>query len=493
MKEVVKMSNKKILLFVFSVLMLVSFLSVTDAAIRLELANRSNISGSTFLNASITGLTGNVNIRNVSFYYQVFGGSTWTLIATTNNVSTNQSYFNTTWDTTAVTDGRNYTLNVTSMDYAAGTVNATNITVSATIDNTPPTIAVYGTAPTVYANGTSIKTSTSSANNLTLSIYITDATIGMANQSRTSVCFVNVGGGVNHTIPMFSTGLTTGWCNASDTNVTGLNISDLDDGNNTINIYLNDTLTNRLNSTLVAHIDTTSPTSTAACSPTTVNAGDTFPCTCSGTDATSGVSTSTGTSTSGTVTSTANTGAFTYTCTVTDNGGLSSTATKAYSIVLIPSSGPSSGTTTVTHTVSSEVFANGYTTSLPSNNQLKVTIDSEAHYVKVDSVSATQVKLIISSDPVEVTLAEGEEAKFDVTDDGYYDLQVTLNDIANNKANVTIQKIYELIPEGQGAVSAPGIEEEQAPAEKGNLTWLWIVIGAVVIIAILWAISRRKK
>jgi len=179
---------------------------------------------------------------------------------------------------------------------------------------------------------------------------------------------------------------------------------------------------------------------------------------------------------------------------VTDNGGLSTAATRAYSVSLIPSSGTTtSSTTVVTHTVSSEVFADGYTTSLPSNNRLKVTIDSEAHYVKVDNVSATEVKFTISSTPVEVTLAEGEEAKFDVTDDGYYDLHVVLNDIENNKANVTIQKIYELIPEGQGAVSAPGVDEEPAPAAQSNLTWLWIVIGAVVVIAILWAVSRRKK
>ncbi|HEB46908.1 MAG TPA: hypothetical protein ENI22_00370 [Candidatus Pacearchaeota archaeon] len=497
--------EKKYLLLIFSVLVVVSFFANISAAaeVRLEVENRSNISSATyFLNSSITGLTGNVNIRNVSFYYQVFGGSTWTLIATTNNVSVNQSYFNTTWDTTAVADGRNYTLNVTSMDYDAGTVNATNITVSVTIDDTAPTIAVYGISPTAYANGTSIKTSTSSANNLTLSLYITDATMGIANQSDPSVCFVNAGGGVNHTIPMFYTSLTTGWCNASDTNATtAANISGLSDGNNTINIYVNDTITNLLNSTLVVQIDTTDPVPTATCSPTSVQTGDTFPCTCSGSDATSGVSTSTGASTSNSITSTSNTGTFTYTCGVTDNGGLTSSASKTYTVGQPPNSG-SSGTTTpswTTHVIGDGAFEQGHTRQLAVRNRLKVQVSSEDHFVGVLSITEDKVTIEISSDPVQVTLAVGEDAKADVNGNGFYDIYVLLNGIIGNNANVTIQKINEEVPEGGSGIETGGeVVGEDAGTDGdgdggGIPTFVWILIILVVLILIWKGMKKKGK
>ena len=184
--------EKRYLLLVFSVLVLVSFLVNVNAAVAVTLrtANYSNISGSYLLNATLTDLTANVS--NVSFYYQAFGGSTWTLISTVTNTTYNQTNFTYTWDTTAVTEGRNYTLNVTVLNYTGATENATyNSTVSVTIDNTAPTMVVYGTAPTAYAN-TTIRTSIAVASaNLTLSIYITDLAIGMANVSTNApaVCF----------------------------------------------------------------------------------------------------------------------------------------------------------------------------------------------------------------------------------------------------------------------------------------------------------------
>ena len=93
-------------------------------------------------------------------------------------------------------------------------------------------------------------------------------------------------------------------------------------------------------------------------------------------------------------------------------------------------------------------------------------------------------------------LGIGEEAKVDVTDDGFYDIYVILNAIANNKANVTMQKIHEEIPAKEGPVTTTGeLEEgeEKEEAEEKDLTLLWIIIGIVVLVAIIGGGIVAKK
>ena len=548
------MTSKRIFLTVLFAIVTISFLfnvsAATGAIFYTPNANESNISGAAYtLYGNITEAAADSSIGNVTFWYQPRSyalNATWTLIARVQN-TTNQSRFNTTWDTTAVTDG-NYWLNFTSVTYPTNdTVNATNATLSLTIDNTAPTMVVYGTAPTAYAN-TSIRTSTAVATaNLTLSIYITDATKGMANTSL-SVCFVNVGGGVNHTIPMFSTGRTTGWCNASDTNAsTAINISGLTDGNKTINIYVNDTITNSLNTTLVAHIDTTAPTSTATCSPTTAQTGATFPCSCSGTDATSGVSTSTGTSTSPNGNSTpSSTGGFTYTCTVTDNGGLTASATKAYSIIQSPGSGGSGGSGGSSETPKPQVFS--FTKITPGAativknfdantgvKEIQITVNNEAQNVQVTvtkydgkpaEVSVSKSGKVYQYMQINVSNVEDKLSKAKITAK-VTKLWATSNGVDKN--NVVISKFDETngkwneLPTTYSsedttyyyydaevtsfsyfAVSEKAVAGEESEQETTgttetetttgkNLTWLWIVIGVIVIALIWWVTAKKKK
>jgi PGF-pre-PGF domain-containing protein len=428
------MNYKKVLLFAFSALVLIGFLSGVSAAlsVKIYLSNESNISGSAYpLNATLTS-EAVANVGNVTFYYQPVSyahNETWALIGrSSNNVTPNQTWFNITWDTTAIT-AWNYTLNVTSWNYnpSGGDINATNSSsgyLGVTVDNTPPTVAVYGTSPTAYANGTSIKTAATFANNLTLSVYVNDTRIGMTNASVNAHCFINVNGGLNHSVPMIKFSRWSGWCNSSN-----INITDLTDGNKTINIYVNDTLTNLLNNTLVVQIDTTSPTATATCSPTTINAGDTFPCTCSGTDATSGLNTNTGTSTSGSVTSTSSTGAFTYTCTTADWGGLTTSATDTYSVTQIPNTGGS--TTSPSERVHSWTkITPGAATIMKDFNaetgikEIQIEVNNEAQNVKIT-----------------VTKYSGRPANVSVSKTGkvYQYLRIETQNLADKLKNATVE------------------------------------------------------
>jgi len=597
-----------ILLLFFSTVVIMGFLFTISAATTVNfvtsaganLANSSNLFGSAYtLVAYVNGTPADSNVGNVTFYYQPWiyvaaANGTWITIATVENTTANQTVFSTTWNTTALTDFKNYSLNITAFNYTYGAINATNFSSNMTIDNTPPITAIYtGATLTAYTNLT-IKTATTQ--NLTLNISVSDATVGLLNTSA-SYCFINANG-TNQTIPLYNgfcnssiirltdlsdgnhpimiyvndtignkrlnntlyvqldttpptiilapyytnatarkntstltlnisvsdatsgltgsackinvddgtnqtVGVSSGWCNTTEIDMTGLT-----DNNYTINVYVNDTGNLlKLNNSFVVWADTTVPSSvTATCSPSTVQTGDTFPCTCTGTDAGSGINSTatTASSTSNSITSTSNTGTFTYNCTVTDYAGNFLSSTAVYSVTLSGGSsggGGSSTTTWITQIVTDTVFEQGYTTQLPTNNRVKVKVDSQDHYVGVLLISGTKATIQISSIPIQVTLSAGQNATADVNDDGFYDIYILLNGIVNNKADISIQKIHQAIPEGESSITTTGETSEGAGEETttiteesgGSLLWLWIAIALVIIIAIGWGIGKSKK
>ena len=75
-----------------------------------------------------------------------------------------------------------------------------------------------------------------------------------------------------------------------------------------------------------------------------------------------------------------------------------------------------------------------------------INVDGEIHYVRIIKITNTTVTINISSTPQQAILSIGEEKKFEVTDDDFYDILIKLNNIENDKANITISYIHEEIP-----------------------------------------------
>ena len=544
------MNNKKILLPVVFAVMMVSFSFMVSAVAGVggvtPSANFSNLSGSAqLINSSILLIDGTSMVGNVSFYYQHWSyahNATWTLISNVRNISANQTFYNTTWDTTAIVDDK-YILNFTSYNANLTTVNATNVTRNVTVDNTAPTLAAYsGATLTAYANGTSIKTNATLTgsvfpNNLTLNISVTDATVGLLNTTELN-CFINIGGGLNHTVPL----LAGRWCNSTDINITGLT-----DGNKTLNVYINDTLNNmRLNNTLVVQVDATAPAPTATCSSTTVSTGETFPCSCSTSDATSGINSvsSGGTSTSPDGTATpSSTGVFTYTCSAVDNGGLTASATKSYTVTQTPGGGGvgsgGGGTTASEPQIYSFSKITPGAASIAKYSdpelglkQIEINVNSEAQSVKITvtkydgkpaevSVSKTgkvyqyiQIEtqnLATKLDKAKVQFKvekswassngldkdEVAVSKFDETGEKWNELPTTFasedSDFYYYDTEVTGFSYFAISEKGVVAEEAEtGTPGGAGAAEGGGMsTWWWVVV-AVVVLLVIWMVIRKK-
>ena len=129
----------------------------------------------------------------------------------------------------------NQTWNISTSDNYSS-INSTSWNTE--VDSVAPVINLSYTNATKYKNTQSI----------TLNISLADAGSGLTG----TACKINING-TNQTIPV-----SNGWCNT-----TSGNLSNLADGNQTINVYANDTVNNiGLNNSYVVWIDTTPPSIT---------------------------------------------------------------------------------------------------------------------------------------------------------------------------------------------------------------------------------------
>ena len=156
-------------------------------------------------------------------------------------------------------------------------------------------------------------------------------------------------------------------------------------------------------------------------------------------------------------------------------------------------------------------FEAGVEKQLKTNERVKLNVigmagASETHYVGIKELTETNAKIKVSSTPQTAVLSIGEEKKFDVTNDGSYDISVKLNSIVSNKASLTIKSINEKIAVETPITSTPSAEEITSPITeepvietldetKGVSLGLWItiaIIAVAIIIAIIYYFMNPK-
>lgn len=284
------------------------------------------------------------------------------------------------------------------------------------------------------------------------------------------------------------------------------------DGQYNITIWANDSYDNLNNSMIIKNItiDNKAPSGSVSCTPATVSTGDTVTCTCSPSDGAGPVS---GINTSATAItanpSTANTGTFTESCSFKDMAGNSATASGKYTVEQGGSSGKGGGGGGSSSSSSFYIKTVPTTGDLKDTKKLdktlddkeriKVSINSETHYIGVREVKASSVIVEIESDPVKIELSVGQNTKVDVNTDGTYDVSVKLNNISGGKADLTIEYLSEKIPEEKkGKVVEGGeiISDKDKlfqNKEKKSLTALWIIIVVVIVLILAgWIWNKRR-
>jgi len=153
-----------------------------------------------------------------------------------------------------------------------------------------------------------------------------------------------------------------------------------------------------------------------------------------------------------------------------------------------------------TQLLSNDQFSQGYSKELMAKHRLTFKINNTEHGVGVISLTATTATINVSSKPQQVVFSIGNEKKFEVTNDTYYDVLVKLNGIANNKANVTIKSIHDLMTaeeqeqqQENGDNAAAGEETSQTSYNILKDVWFWVIAAVIVIFLIVFFLVYRKK
>jgi len=101
-----------------------------------------------------------------------------------------------------------------------------------------------------------------------------------------------------------------------------------------------------------------------------------------------------------------------------------------------------------TYVITEEQFAAGITRDLAPGDRFRFTINNNTHYLKLLSFTESIATIEASSTPQTANIAVGEEKKFELGNDNYYDLYVKLESInyTGNKTALTIKRIHEPAP-----------------------------------------------
>ncbi|MBS3081258.1 hypothetical protein J4221_07345 [Candidatus Pacearchaeota archaeon] len=173
------------------------------------------------------------------------------------------------------------------------------------------------------------------------------------------------------------------------------------------------------------------------------------------------------------------------------------------------SSSSGGGATDSVITVTPNLLNIGYTTSVKKGGSLKLNFSSgELHTLKINELLNNSITITVSSEPQTATVNIGEIKKFNLNNDNYYDLSVTLNSI-NSKlksASITFKAINELIPvsEEKKAETEKPVKTEEGKIEENiveespdtkNLVFFWIIAFVIILIllVIFILLMARKK
>jgi hypothetical protein len=130
------------------------------------------------------------------------------------------------------------------------------------------------------------------------------------------------------------------------------------------------------------------------------------------------------------------------------------------------SSGSGSGSSTNSYSPKLNETEIGYTKKLSKGDIIKfMLLDKSNHTLTINEINSSYIKLTIKSEPINITLFIGQTKKLNLSSPDYYDISLRLNSIENNKADLTLMTINELIIKDDKKIIAHDENEIQTDDE----------------------------
>lgn len=113
-----------------------------------------------------------------------------------------------------------------------------------------------------------------------------------------------------------------------------------------------------------------------------------------------------------------------------------------------------------TYVVSADDLDEGYSNILSLTKRFKFKVGIENHYLAINKITTKNVTINVTSTLQQATIKEGSSAKFELTNDTYYDVLVTVENIDGDEVNMSMKNIHELIVEEEPEEEIEEQEEE---------------------------------
>lgn len=127
-----------------------------------------------------------------------------------------------------------------------------------------------------------------------------------------------------------------------------------------------------------------------------------------------------------------------------------------------PSSGGSGGGLPPATKVTTE----GNHFDLSKNQKVRLAINGKSHSVQIKDLTETTATIIVQSEPQEFTLSIGDSVEVDVDEDNSKDIKVTLNGIANQKADLTVELIEKSTSSIEEEDEVTSVDKKDVPTDS---------------------------
>jgi len=184
----------------------------------------------------------------------------------------------------------------------------------------------------------------------------------------------------------------------------------------------------------------------------------------------------------------------------------SSTSSSSSSSSSGSSGGSSGGAAGALYDINADQFTAGYTKEIRTGDRFRFTVNSTFHFLELTGLTTSTASIKVTSDPQEATLIVGDMRRFEVSDDSFYDVAVTLNNIVlvngtatwagltvqSNSDEVTSETV-QVEQEKEKAADTKKKEDLGLDTDEGGSKWWLYVLIAVIVLAAVGFVAYKMK
>jgi len=192
-----------------------------------------------------------------------------------------------------------------------------------------------------------------------------------------------------------------------------------------------------------------------------------------------------------------------------DSLGNSNSSSRSFNIdtSVPPSSGGGGGgsTTSTVITLTNTEFSSGTNKELASGGEIKFSSSGSSHSLKINKIGTDYANITLQSEPINLLLYVGQEAKKDLNNDGIFEIYVKLNSILNSKVNLTIRAINEVtnktgadsnnlndLGNGSESVENKIIDAVFNPKTRWQKLYIPLIVLVILVLAVIYYFESRK-